>query len=231
LGAGRRHLPSPAPVRQGERPRCMFAWTGEKKNEQCDGGTRTALIQRGGKLSGSQDAAGGGNVPGAAGVGDPLTDHARTGGVVVIDGHNVPAAKPKLSVETLNWAPGQPRRGLFQSSNAEHIRLHPHGIIDIQPCAISVRFNPEQILRRPGKSAEALGNPSAATGLSGARIGENTHCVSSRGVAVSSQTRHRCRCSHRSLTDASCHDLPGQHLNVRANSTVGKVASRTGEVD
>jgi hypothetical protein len=31
-----------------------------KKNEQCDGGTRTALNQRGGKLSGSWDDAGGG---------------------------------------------------------------------------------------------------------------------------------------------------------------------------
>src|SRR5215813_12789394 len=74
-----------------------------QKNEQCNGGTCTALIQRGGKLSGSWDDARGRRIPGAAGGGDPLADHARTGGVVVTGCHNVSAAESKLSVETPNW--------------------------------------------------------------------------------------------------------------------------------
>jgi hypothetical protein len=52
--------------------------------------------------------------PWVAGGGDPLADHARTGGVVVMHRHNVPAAKPKLSVKTPIWAPGQPLGGLLQ---------------------------------------------------------------------------------------------------------------------
>ena len=65
-------------IREGVKPSCLDH-TERKKNEQCDGGTRTALIQRGGKLSGSWDDARGRRIPGAAGVGDPLADHARTG--------------------------------------------------------------------------------------------------------------------------------------------------------
>jgi hypothetical protein len=93
-----------------------------QKNEQCDGGTRTALNQRGGKLSGSRDDARGRRVPGAAGLGDPLADHARTGGVVVTAADNVAAAKSKLSVETPNWAPGQPLRGALLPIHSGAIR-------------------------------------------------------------------------------------------------------------
>jgi hypothetical protein len=74
-------------------------------------GTRTALGQRGGKPSGSWDDARGRRGPWGRRGGDPLADHARTGGVAVTRSHNVAAAKSKLSVETPNWTPGQPRRG------------------------------------------------------------------------------------------------------------------------
>src|SRR5215472_11817946 len=42
-----------------------------------------------------------------------------------------------------------------------------------------------------GETAGALDDPSAFIGFLGGGISENTHCVGSLGVAVSSQTRHR----------------------------------------
>jgi len=82
-----------------------------KKNEQCDGGRAPLLAREEGNPLAVGTTPGGGGVPGAAGVGDPLADHARTGGVAVTRSHNAAAAKSKLSVETPNWTPGQPRRG------------------------------------------------------------------------------------------------------------------------
>jgi hypothetical protein len=119
---------------------------------------------------------------------------------------NVPAAKPKLSVETPIWAPGQPLRGQLRSL---------HWAIWVRVC----------VLPSAGQYISAFDRWVASVKT------RTTWAVSEGQSSLKPATDDVC--SHRYLEDASCHDLTKQFRPASqrpTNRTVVQVAWRTGEL-